>query len=70
MPLAVVCAVLGAGIMILSLFGSDKRFSASPGEASALLVPPPSLPKWEQPAGDGTYVSSFNKELEKVVSQF
>jgi hypothetical protein len=70
MPLAVVCTVLGLTIMVLSLFGSDKFFYGNPGEESALKVPPPILPKWEQPAGDGTYVSSFNKTLEDITRKF
>ncbi|TLD72770.1 hypothetical protein FEM03_01465 [Phragmitibacter flavus] len=70
MPLAVVCTVLGVAIMVLSMFGSDKFFYGNPGEVSALKVPPPILPKWEQPAGDGTYVSSFNKALEDITRKF
>ena len=69
-PLAVVCTVLALALMALNLFGSDRAFYAEPGVESTFMVPPPEIPKWEQPVGDGTYTSSYNSELKKTSVKF
>jgi len=69
-PLAILCTVLALGLMTLSLLGSDKIFYASPGDTTSFMVPPPDIQKWEEPVGDGTYVSSFNKVLESYTSKY
>ncbi len=70
MPLAVLCSILAVIVMSLSLLGTDKAFFANEGETSALMVPPPSDPKWEEKQVDGSHVSTFNKTLAAVSSKF
>ena len=69
-PLAVVCTLLALALMGLSLLGSDRVFFANPGETSSIMVPPPEIQKWEEPVGDGTYVSSFNKTLKSYTDKY
>jgi len=68
--LAIVCTALAFVVMILSIFSSDSVFSANPGEESALMVPAKELPTWEKEAGDGTYVSTFNKTLKDITDKY
>lgn len=71
-PLAIVCTVLAMVLMCLNLLGSDRAFYAEPGQESAFMVPPPVIQKWEtpSPAGDGTFVSEFNKTLSTITSKY
>ena len=71
MPLAVVCSVLAAVVMALSLLSTDKAgFSAPDGENSAFMAPPANDPKWEEKQPDGTHINTFEKTLKAVTSKF
>lgn len=70
-PLAVVCSVLAAAVMALSLLSTDKMgFAAADGESSGMMVPASNDPKWEEKQLDGTHISTFDKTLKAVTSKF
>ena len=71
MPLAVVCSVLAALVMVVSLLSTDKAgFTAADGENSAIMSPPANDPKWEEKQADGTHISTFEKTLKAVTTKF
>lgn len=71
MPLAVVCSVLAALVMAISLLSTDKAgFTAPDGENSALMAPPANDPKWEEKQPDGTHINTFEKTLKVVTAKF
>ena len=70
-PLAIVCSVLAALVMVVTLLGTDKAgFAANDGENSALMVPPANDPKWEQKQLDGSHISTFAKTLKDITAKF
>lgn len=64
MPLAAICTVIAAIVMVINLFGNDKLQMW--GEDSFLLPPAPVDPKWEQKGADGVYVSKFQDTLKNI----
>lgn len=75
-PLAIVCTVLAAVLMVLNLFGTDAPrfggpgYAADPGQDHPLMVPGAPMVPWEKDNGDGTTTSTFTTTLKANTDKF